>query len=139
MYCNQLTNEMDLEKLFNYVMSNPTNISITYSNIDGKEKLIVNGKDLSNETYDDSEIKAKVAAYKENIDNLSDEIFERVLEKAEQENFNLVEMNKGLELESFSEEDAIYANNVISLMSELIVETINEKMEALNDMLLKFV
>lgn len=129
---------MDLEKLINYVMSNPTNISITYSNIDGEEKLIVNGKDFS-DTYDDSEIKAKVATYKENIDNLSDEIFERVLEKAEQENFNLVEMNKGLELESFSEEDAIYANNVINLMSELIVETINEKMEALNDMLLRFV
>lgn len=129
---------MDLEKLFNYVMSNPTNISITYSNIDGKEKLIVNGKDFS-DTYDDSEIKAKVAAYKENIDNLSDEIFERVLEKAEQENFNLVEMNKGLELESFSEEDAIYANNVINLMSELIVETINEKMGALNDMLQRFI
>lgn len=119
-------------------MSNPTNISITYSNIDGKEKLIVNGKDFS-DTYDDSEIKAKVAAYKENIDNLSDEIFERVLEKAEQENFNLVEMNNVLELDSYTEEDAIYANNVISLMSELIVETINEKMEALNHMLQRFI
>ena len=129
---------MDFEKIINYLTEHPDNISIEYSNINGKEKLTINGKDFT-EPFDDSEIKRKVAVYKENVNNLSDEIFDKVLEKAENEHFNLSEMNNVLELDSYTEEDAIYANNVINLMTELIVETINEEIEILNDMLMGFV
>ena len=40
---------MNLEKFLELVLTNPDNISIQYSNINGEEKLIVNGKDLSKE------------------------------------------------------------------------------------------
>jgi len=62
---------------------------------------------------------------------LDDDVWDSVLEKAEKENFNLYEMNKGLELDSYTEQDALYANNVITLMSELIENVINEKIQTL--------
>lgn len=122
---------MNLEKLIELVFNNPNNISIQYSNIDGKEKLIVNGEELTNETYDDSVIKEKIANYKEKIEQLDDYIFEKVIDEAAKRHFNLDEMNKGLELESYNAEEELYANNVINLMTELIQEVIKNEIEKL--------
>lgn len=131
---------MNLEKFLELVFNNPNNISIHYCNVDGKEKLIVNGQDLSAEekTFDDSYIKDKVARYKENVSKLSDEVFDKVIEEAEKRKFNLNEMNRGLELESFSEEDALYANNVIDLMSELIKEVLGREVQRMVDLMERF-
>ena len=131
---------MNLERLFELVFNHPDNISIHYSNINGKEELVVNGEDLTNqgETYDDSEIKAKIAIYKNNIENLSDYIFELVMEEAEKRNFNLVEMNKGLELEHYGLQEELYANNVIDLMTELIQEVLKREVQNLVEALERF-
>lgn len=131
---------MNLEKFLEVVFNNPNNISIEYSNINGEEKLIVNGEDLSAEekTFDDGYIKDKVARYKENVSKLSDETFDKVIEEAENRKFNLNEMNRGLELESFSEEDALYANNVIDMMSELIKEVLGREVQRRVDLMERF-
>ena len=137
---------MDLEKFLELLFTNPDNISIQYSNINGKEKLIVNGKDLLEEektsdnsevkeTYDDSEIKEKIALYKEKIEKLDDYIFEKVIDEAEKRHFNLCEMNKGLELEHYTPQDELYAINVIQVMSELIQEVIKDEIQKLVDIL----
>lgn len=123
---------MDLEKLIKLVFKHPDNISIEYSNIDGKEKLLVNGEDLTKDTpFDDTEIKQQITRYKEIIDHLDDDIFELVMNEAEKRNFNLDEMNRGLELESYTEKDALYAENVINIMMNLIGEVIENKIQRL--------
>lgn len=128
---------MNLERLLELVFNNPDDISIQYSNINGKEKLVVNGEDLTNqsEDYDDSQIKEKIAKYKEKIDKLDDDIFELVIDEAEKRHFNLSEMNKGLELEHYASQDEIYANNVMEMMTELIQEVIKYKIQNLMNVL----
>ena len=130
---------MNLEKFLELVLTNPDNISIQYSNINGEEKLIVNGKDLSEkeeeEEYDDSSIKEDVANYKAKIKKLDDCIFEKVIDEAEKRHFNLFEMNKVLELEHYTQQDAVYASNVMQIMLELIQEVIKEEIQKLIDIL----
>ena len=130
---------MNLEKFLELVLTNPDNISIQYSNINGKEKLIVNGKDLSEKEeekeYDDSSIKEDVANYKAKIKKLDDCIFEKVIDEAEKRHFNLFEMNKVLELEHYTPQDAVYASNVMQIMLELIQEVIKDEIQKLIDML----
>ena len=130
---------MNLEKFLELVLTNPDNISIQYSNINGEEKLIVNGKDLSEkeeeEEYDDSSIKEDVANYKAKIKKLDDCIFEKVIDEAEKRHFNLFEMNKVLELEHYTQQDAVYASNVMQIMLELIQEVVKEEIQKLIDIL----
>lgn len=121
---------MNLERLLELVFNNPENISIEYSNINGKEKLVVNGEEL---IEDDSEIKERIENYKANIKKLDDSLFEKVLDEAEKRNFNLLEMNNGLELEHYTVEDEFYANTVIDVMTELIQEVIEEEINKLAD------
>ena len=128
----------NIEKLLVQVLTNPDNISIQYSNINGEEKLIVNGKDLSEkeeEEYDDSSTKEDVANYKAKIKKLDDCIFEKVIDEAEKRHFNLFEMNKVLELEHYTQQDAVYASNVMQIMLELIQEVIKEEIQKLIDIL----
>lgn len=122
---------MDLEKLIKLVFEHP--VSIQYSNINGKEKLLVNGENFltKDETFDDTDIKNQIADYKETIEDLDDDIFELVMNEAENRHFNLKEMNQGLELETYTEEDALYAENVINIMINLIVEVIENKIKRL--------
>lgn len=130
---------MNLEKLLELVFKNPDDISIEYSNINGEEKLIVNGEDLTKEeTYNDSEIKEEIAEFKNKIEKIDDYIFELVIEEAEKRHFDLNEMNKGLDLEHYTEEDEFYASNVIKLMSELIREVIAREIQKLEDTLEQF-
>lgn len=131
---------MNLERLLELVFNNPNNISIEYSNINGNEKLIVNGENLTDqeEPYNDLLIKEKIAEYKTKIEKLDDYIFELVIDEAEKRNFNIHEMNKGLELEHYTSQDALYANNVIEMMSELIQEIIKREVQKLIDTLEQF-
>ena len=131
---------MNLERLFELVFNHPDNISINYSNINGEEKLIVNGEDLINGgiPYDDSLIKDKIANYKAKIEKLDDYIFEKVIDEAEKRGFNLYEMNKGLELENYTPQAELYASNVIDMMTELIQEVIQTEIQKLVDILEEF-
>ena len=111
---------MNLDKFLEMVFNNPDNISIEYSNINGKEKLIVNGKDMLEQKFDDSDIKNRISLYKENIGYLDEWIWNVVIDEATKRNFNLSEMDKILNLESFTKEQAEQAKNIIVIMNELI-------------------
>lgn len=129
---------MNLEKLLELIFNNPDNISIQYSNINGKEKLIVNGKDLSDDTFDDSEIKHFIEDYKERFSELDDNIFDLIVKEAEKRGLNLSEMNQALEQEHYTEEEAINANNVITVMSDIIAHVIKREIDSLYTVLEKW-
>lgn len=129
---------MNLEKLLELVFNDPDNISIQYSNINGKEKLIVNGKDLSDDTFDDSEIKHFIEDYKERFSELDDNIFDLIVKEAEKRGLNLSEMNQALEQEHYTEEEAINANNVITVMSDIIAHVIKREIDSLYTVLEKW-
>lgn len=123
---------MDLEKFIDLMLNHPGDIRIEYTNVDGKESLLINGKDFTEkEEFDDSAIKEKISLYKKKLETLDDDTFANVIERAEKENMNLSEMNKGLELEHYTEEDAHYASRVIDVMTKLIKEVLSDKIEKL--------
>ncbi len=134
---------MNLEKLFELVLKNPDNISIEYTNINGSEKLIVNGEDLTDEkektkSYDDSKIKNKIARYKKSISYLDEWVWNLVIDEASKRGYNLKEMDKGLNLESFTAQDALYASNVIEMMTEVIQDTLKQEVQSLVDLMERF-
>ncbi len=131
---------MNLEKLSELVLKTPGNISIEYSNINGNEKLIVNGEDLTDEkeSYDDSEIKNKIAKYKKNVSYLDEWIWNLVIDEASKREYNLKEMNKGLNLKSFTAQDAHYANDVIKMMTEVIQDVLKQEVQSLIELMERF-
>lgn len=134
---------MDLEKLFELVLKNPDNISIKYTNINGNEKLIVNGEDVTDEkeetkSYNDSEIKNKIAQYKKNISYLDEWVWNLVIDEASKRGYDLKEMDKGLNLESFTAQDALYASNIIEIMSEVIQDILKQEVQSLVDLMERF-
>lgn len=122
---------MNFEKFLELILNAPENISIQYSNINGNEKLLINGEEVA----DDEQIKEEIAIYKDKIAKLDDHTFELVMEQAEKECFNLSEMSKGLELDSYNEDDELYARNVISMMSELVRKVITREINNLTNTL----
>lgn len=128
---------MNLEKFLKLMLENPENITIQYSNINGKEKLLINGEEFK-ENYDDSKIKEEIADYEEKIEKLDDHLFELVIYRAENRNFDLHQMNKELEFEHYSEEEAKRVSNNIKLMNNLIKEVITDEIESLTNILKEF-
>lgn len=129
---------MNLEKLLELVFENPDNISIEYSNINGKEKFIVNGKELS--IFDDSEIKTLISEYKKNIELLDDCTFTEAMEALEDrsENIDLNQLDKLINQESFTEKEAQTIKAHIDFMSSIIHEKISNKIQILTELLDKF-
>lgn len=120
---------MNLEKLLKLL--NSDNISIQYSNVNGVEKLIVNGENLL-------DIKDKVEDFKKKIESLDDCVFEAVLDEAENRNFDIAKMNKSLELDNYTEEDIYYIESAIDFMSNIIREVISERIAYLEELRDKF-
>lgn len=126
---------MNFEKFLELVFSNPENISIEYSNIDGKERLVVNGQELSD--FNDSEIIAKVSKFKQNIELLDDCTFTEVIEELS-DSIDLNALNEFFDKEHFSEHEADEAESQINLINSLIREKITAKIQALTELLDKF-
>ena len=129
---------MDLEKFLELVFNNPDNIEIQYSNVNGKEKFIVNGQDLIKESFDDSQVKKDIEEFKTKIENLDDYIFEKVVDKIEEKQLDIHKLNNSLELEHYTEEQASYAYHVINLMTEFIQDVIKQEIQNLMNTLETF-
>lgn len=127
---------MDIEKLFNLILNNPDNISIQYSNINGEEKLVVNGKEVT-ERYDDSEIQEKIAKYRENVELLDDCVFVEALE-AYEEDYSIKQFDDLLNKQYLDEEEATITNHLIDTMNTLIHNKIVSKIQNLTDLLERF-
>lgn len=134
---------IDLEQLLQLVFNNPNNIDIQYSNVNGKESFIVNGQDILKnealeESFDDSRIKEKIKLYKENLNYLDEWVWNLVIDEAANRNFNISEMDKILNLNSYTKEEAIQADNTIDIMCDLIQEILEQEIQALNNLIERF-
>jgi hypothetical protein len=121
---------MDLEKLLNLVLSNPDNIEISYSNVNGRESLIVNGKELIGE---DSLIKE----YKDNIDKLDDCVFVDVLDEVGQV-IDLKEFDKLLNKKERTSEESKQVHDQINYVYSVVRKKVKEKIKELSELLDKF-
>lgn len=131
---------MNLEKLINLVLSD-SDITIEYSNVNGQEKLIVNGeqvKGLSTEPeFDDSEILEKVANHKEAIDSICDCIFQEGLEVIE-ESYDIVTMSNLMDQEHFTEDEAEVLDEFIDFANAVYQTVIANRIKNLEKMYNKF-
>lgn len=120
---------INLEKLLELLSQD--NVRVEYSNIDGKESLIVNGENLLNQTFDDSQTKEKIKLHKERVKSLPDYIFELVMNEVERRNYNLSNMNALLECDKYDEATAENAEYVIMDMDNLINNVITAEVQKL--------
>lgn len=123
---------MNFEKLFDLILANPDNISITYSNINGKETLKVNGKEVNE--FDDSQIKKDIAHYKEIIDKLDSCIFVEVLERVG-EHIDLKELDTLLEKEHFTEEEADKITEELNTIKGAFICELHNKIEEYKELI----
>lgn len=117
---------MNIEKLLELLNAHD-NVRIEYSFIDGRESLKINGEEV-NSTYNDSSIKKMIKEFKANIELLDDNTFTKVLEETK---LSLTDVINLLDQESFTEEEAIQAQNYIETLSTSIKEKLADKMDTL--------
>ena len=126
---------MNLERLFELVFSNPDNISIQYQNLNGKEKLVVNGEELTTDSkFDDSQIKELVSKYKVSIDSIDDCDFVAIMEEVGK-HLDLKTFDELLTQESYSEEDSAILESMISFTKLAIHEHLTNKIEDIKKIL----
>lgn len=129
---------MELERLLELLFENPQNINIQYSNINGKEKITVNGHDLSKEEdYDDTEVKRLIKEYKDNINLLDDCTFVEVLDEME-DTINFKNLDTFMNKEHFTEEEAEFVKGQINMINTAIHEKLVNKIQEFNELLGKF-
>jgi hypothetical protein len=135
-----------VENLINLILKNPNDIHIQYSNINGKEELFINGKEVvieseedENPKFDDSEIKTEISNFKEVLQNLDDSMFLTFCEELG-EMIDINDLNKLMDQDSFTKDEAEkvegYLCESITLLCELIEEQLNHLNE-IREMLLK--
>jgi hypothetical protein len=119
-----------MEELIKLILDNPDNINIQYSNINGQEKLVVNGKEI---IATSERVKQLVDEYKERLQKLDDELFTEFVEQLE-EVMDLQEFDKLLNKEEFTEDDPVIGmiDSASYMLDNLIMEKISHLKELLN-------
>lgn len=126
---------MNLEELVNLILNNPENIHIEYSNVNGEESLLINGKEITEkELFDDSDIKNEVKNYKDVVNKLDDCLFIEILEDSKQY-VDLKTFDELLEQDSYTKEEADVVKQMINLFYTLIQEHISNKIIDLEEIL----
>lgn len=126
---------MNLERLFELVFSNPSNINIQYQNINGKEKLVVNGEELTTDKeFDDSKIIELVGKYRASIDSIDDCDFVKIMDEVGK-HLDLKTFDELLTQKSYSEEDAAILESMINFTKLAIHEHLSNKIEDIKEIL----
>lgn len=125
---------MDLERLFELVFSNPDNIHIEYTSIDGRESLIVNGEELIPKRYDDTPVKEYISKFKDNIKQLDDSIFLEVTEEAS-EIIDVQSLDELLDQDSFTQEEAELIYGQLNFINSIIHEKLTNKVQDLIELI----
>lgn len=132
---------MDLEKFLELLFANPDNIHIEYSNVNGQERFVVNGKEITNrkegESFDDTEVLELIAEYKENLELLDDCIFMEMIDEVS-EVIDLNQVNALLSQNHFTEGEAQVVTEYIMFMNKIIHEKLLCKIEDLSSLLERF-
>lgn len=128
---------MNLEKLFKMVFENLDNVKISYSNINGDEKLVVNDVDITDdilekESFDDSEILEEVAEYKEVLEMLDDCVFMKGVETI-RENCDMLEVSRLMDKEHFTKEEANQVKEYMDYTSSIFKKVISNKIQELQE------
>lgn len=126
---------MDFEKLINFILNNPKNISIEYSNINGEEKLVINGEEIKEEeSFDDSKIKEEVKNYKDIVENLDDCLFLEIVEDMS-EKVDVKTFDELLEQDSYTEDEAEIVSQMMNITKTVIYEHVVQKIQDLKEIL----
>lgn len=131
---------MDLEKLFTLLLSNPDNIHLEYSNINGQESLRINGEELFDtpdeevEIYDDAPIKEYISKYKDNIKLLDDCTFVEVIEQVE-DVIDIQVLDELLKQESFTKDEAELIYGQLNFINTVIHEKLENKVQNMIELL----
>lgn len=88
-------------------------------------------------TFDDSEIKEKIANYKENIDALDDNTFLDILEEMK-EVIDIKEFDDLLSMESFTEENAARVEELIDHSTLIVHKFLQNKIQDLMELYERF-
>lgn len=123
---------MNLEKIIQLITKN-SDINIQYSNINGKEKLIINGEEIK----EDTSIKEEIEEYKKNVEELDSCLFVKALEPISN-NYDLANIDKFLNKENYSYEEAKQVRNILSVLKDSIKRTILEEISTLQNLSEKF-
>lgn len=131
---------MNLEKVIDLILSD-SDINIQYSNINGDEKLIVNGEEISEketpENFDDTETLKRVKRHEEFLNELDDDIFDEGLEVIRKK-YDLITIDSLLEKDSYNETEAEVINSFIDFAESLYKDIIKNKINNLNNLLDRF-
>lgn len=123
---------MNLEKVLNYLLENPNEIrNISYSNIDGKESLKINGEEILD---NDSELLSDIAKCKEILDSLDDCTFEDVVNDLKEDE-NIKELNEIFEKEHFTREESDEVYRKLDKIKNSISHIVEHKIDNLNNIL----
>ena len=131
---------MDLEKLFALLLSNPDNIHLEYSNVNGQESLRINGEELFDtpdeevEIYDDAPIKEYISKYKDNIKLLDDCTFVEVIEQVE-DVIDIQVLDELLKQESFTQDEAELIYGQLNFINTVIHEKLANKVQNMIELL----
>lgn len=148
MNVNESFNELDLLEILKLLIPEGTNQgcsdgnrSISVRNENGKITIECSynpeTEDDSDESFDDSDIKEIVAEFKDSLENLDDSIFLESLEKAKVA-VDVKRFDELLNLEKYSEAEAIEIACLIDYFSQIISTTLQEKIQELVDLSEKF-
>lgn len=131
---------MNLEKVIDLILSD-SDINIQYSNINGTEKLIVNGEEISEketpENFDDTETLKRVKRHEEFLNELDDDIFNEGLEVIRKK-YDLITIDSLLEKDSYNETEAEVINSFIDFAESLYKDIIKNKINNLKNLLDRF-
>jgi hypothetical protein len=129
---------MNIERLFELALKNPEHIEIEYSNVNGKEKLIVNGEDVTEgEVFDDTKTKELVKTYKDNIEELDDDTFVEAVEKMD-EHMNMYDFDQLLNKESYTFYEDVQITEMIDVANSIIKRVISDKINDLFNLRARF-
>lgn len=121
---------MDLEKFFELLFSNPDNIHLEYSNINGQESLRINGEEIIDtpDEYDDTPIKEYIARFKDNIQLLDDCTFVEVIDEVEH-TIDIQSLDELISQESFTEDEAELIYGQLNFINTVIHEKLANKVQ----------
>lgn len=143
---------MDLEKFFELLLSNPNNVHLEYSNINGQESLRINGEELfgtpdkekeekeeekeeeEKEVYNDTAIKEYISNYKDNIQLLDDCTFVEVIEQVENV-IDIQALDELLSQESFTQDEAELIYEQLNFINTVIHEKLVNKIQDLQELI----
>lgn len=93
--------------------------------------------EMADDKFDDSEIKALISEYKENLEALDDQVFLDSVESLKKR-VDIREFNDLLDLDSFTEEEAATVESYINESNDIIRELLKTKLDNMCNLFNRF-